>query len=71
VAVMIGDVAGHGIASALIAAQIRIEIAMGLEEGVAPARLLAAINGRFHERYGRLRSVTVWLGVFDPTTRRF
>ncbi len=68
VAVAVGDVAGHGIASALVAAQARIEIVTGLEEGNSPGALLTSVNRRFAARYGRLRPMTLWLGVFTPAT---
>ncbi len=68
--VAVGDVAGHGIPSALVAAAAKVELAMNTEYERDPAVILASINAAFMKQVGRKRPMTFWLGLFDPATRQ-
>jgi hypothetical protein len=68
--IVIGDVAGHGISSALVAASAKILLALGAERFADPAQILGFMNEGFCDQAGRLRPMTCWLGIFDPVSRR-
>jgi len=66
----VGDVAGHGIPSALVAASAKVELAMNTEIETDPARVLAAMNDGLLKQAGRKRPMSFWLGILDPATRQ-
>jgi len=66
----VGDVAGHGIASALVMASAKVGLAMQAAGAGRPGAMLSAMNASFHALLGRGRPMTFWLGIFDPRTRR-
>ncbi|RCK79424.1 MAG: Serine phosphatase RsbU, regulator of sigma subunit [Candidatus Ozemobacter sibiricus] len=65
----IGDVAGHGIPSALVGAAAKALLALTAPLG-DPAAILAAMNRGFLDQAGRAKPMSFWVGLFDPTTRR-
>ena len=65
VVVAIGDVAGHGIASALVGASAKILLAL-MAPGAEPAAILAAMNRGFFDQAGRSKPMSMWVGIFDP-----
>ncbi|MBF0548432.1 MAG: SpoIIE family protein phosphatase [Candidatus Riflebacteria bacterium] len=64
----VGDVAGHGIPSALVAASAKVELAMNSEMESNPAKVLAAMNIGLLKLIGRKRPMSFWLGILDPKT---
>ncbi len=70
VVVAVGDVAGHGIPSALVAASAKVELAMNAEAGAEPAAILTAINAGLLKQAGRKRPMTFWVGIFEPAAGR-
>ncbi|NLI78012.1 MAG: SpoIIE family protein phosphatase [Candidatus Riflebacteria bacterium] len=65
----VGDVAGHGIPSALVEAAAKISLAMHAERGLNPARILEAMNRNLLDQSEKSLSMTMWVGIFDPATR--
>ncbi len=65
----VGDVAGHGIPSALVEAAAKISLAMHAERGLGPARILEAMNRNLLDQSEKSLSMTMWVGIFDPATR--
>lgn len=64
----VGDVAGHGIPAALVTAAAKVELGMQLRRQCGPAEALRKMNETFGEQAGRLRPMSLWLGIFDPST---
>jgi len=67
--IAVGDVAGHGIPSALVAASAKMELALNAEMEDDPAQVLVAMNAGLLTQAGRKRPMSFWLGIFDPNTR--
>lgn len=65
----VGDVAGHGIPSALVAASAKMELALNAETEENPAIILAKMNAGLSRQAGRKRPMSFWLGIFDPVER--
>ncbi|NLI78545.1 MAG: SpoIIE family protein phosphatase [Candidatus Riflebacteria bacterium] len=65
----IGDVAGHGIASALVGASAKSLLGLLARETDDPVAILTAMNATFLGQTGRMRPMTFWIGVFDPVSR--
>ncbi|MFZ2956996.1 MAG: SpoIIE family protein phosphatase [Candidatus Ozemobacteraceae bacterium] len=65
----LGDVAGHGIPSALLAASAKVSLALHAELESSPEAILLSMNERYQEQSGRVRPMTFWVGIFDPLTR--
>lgn len=63
--VAVGDVAGHGIPSALVAAAVKVELALQARRETSPATILEGISRGLHEQMGRERTMSLWLGIFD------
>ncbi|RCK80633.1 MAG: Serine phosphatase RsbU, regulator of sigma subunit [Candidatus Ozemobacter sibiricus] len=65
----IGDVAGHGVPAALVAATAKAELAMHARPGCRPAEVLQVMHRGFLRNAGRFRPMTFWLGCLDPQNR--
>ncbi|HOT29468.1 MAG TPA: SpoIIE family protein phosphatase [Candidatus Ozemobacteraceae bacterium] len=66
--IAVGDVVGHGIPAALVTAAAKVELGMQLRRQCGPAETLLKMNETFGEQAGRLRPMSLWLGIFDPST---
>ncbi|MGY1688257.1 SpoIIE family protein phosphatase [Geodermatophilus sp. SYSU D00804] len=67
VALVVGDVVGHGVAASAAMGQLRAVLSDALVTGAGPARALARADA-FAARSPRLRATTVGLVVLDPDT---
>ncbi|MGY1783327.1 SpoIIE family protein phosphatase [Geodermatophilus sp. SYSU D01036] len=67
VALVVGDVVGHGVAASAAMGQLRAVLSDALVTGAGPARALARADA-FAARSPRLRATTVALVVLDPAT---
>lgn len=67
--VALGDVAGHGIPSGLVAASAKVALALYAQTEPTPHAILFGMNRSIQEQTGRARPMTFWLGLFDPVTR--
>ncbi|MGY1734079.1 SpoIIE family protein phosphatase [Geodermatophilus sp. SYSU D01045] len=67
VALVVGDVVGHGVAASAAMGQLRAVLADALVTGAGPAQALARADA-FAARSPRLRATTVALVVLDPAT---
>lgn len=67
--VALGDVAGHGIPSGLVAASAKVALALYAESEPTPHAILLGMNRSIQEQTGRARPMTFWLGLFDPKER--
>jgi len=70
--VIIGDVTGHGISSAIItgAAKAACDLACQVTQGqLSPADLLRMMNATIHETARRQIMMTCAAAIFDPVTR--
>ncbi|MGY1742811.1 MULTISPECIES: SpoIIE family protein phosphatase [unclassified Blastococcus] len=67
VALVVGDVVGHGVAASAAMGQLRAVLADALVTGAGPAVALARADA-FAARARRLRATTVALVVLDPAT---
>jgi len=68
--VTLGDVAGHGVAAAIVMAGIGPEVRLLLGDGLAPAEVLARINKRHHDAGIEGRFVTMVVAELDPRAHR-
>ncbi len=66
--VAVGDVAGHGVPSALVAAAAKVELAMAAEVDADPGRILEAMHTGLARQAGRKRPMSFWVGILDPRT---
>jgi len=67
-AIVVGDVAGHGVGPALITSSARSRIRSLKDYHVNAAELLAAVNQGLCEDTGDSRFITLFLAVCDPST---
>ncbi len=67
IALVVGDVVGHGVAASAAMGQLRAVLADALVTGADPAVALARADA-FAARHRRLRATTVALVVLDPAT---
>ncbi|MGY1833066.1 SpoIIE family protein phosphatase [Geodermatophilus sp. SYSU D01180] len=67
VALVVGDVVGHGVAASAAMGQLRAVLSDALVTGAGPAQALARADA-FAARSPRLRATTVALVVLDPAT---
>ncbi len=65
----IGDVVGHGVPAALVAATAKAELAMHVRPGSSPSEVLQVMHRGFLRNAGRFRPMTFWLGRLVPGTR--
>jgi len=68
--IAIGDVAGHGIPSALVEASAKIFLAIHASAGLGPSAILGAMNDNFIEQIEKALAMTFWVGIFDPVNRK-
>lgn len=66
--IVIGDVAGKGVAAAMLMAKLSTEMKVRLASGLGPVETFAQVNKSFSERTPHWRFVTAVLLVLDPTT---
>jgi sigma-B regulation protein RsbU (phosphoserine phosphatase) len=71
VVVAIGDAAGHGVGSALVAAQVRATLRECLLRGDSLADGLRRVSDRVHSDTSPEVYMTLLLGLLDPATRFF
>lgn len=67
VAVCLGDVSGHGVASALLMAMTQSQLNAQIRATGDPAAAAAAANRYVAERSGGGRFVSLWIGVFEAS----
>ncbi len=65
----VGDVAGHGIPSALTEAAAKVLLALHAARTTSPRLILEAMNRDLLAQSEKPLSMTMWLGLFDPRTR--
>ncbi|RCK79612.1 MAG: Serine phosphatase RsbU, regulator of sigma subunit [Candidatus Ozemobacter sibiricus] len=65
----VGDVAGHGIPSALTEAAAKVLLALHAARTPSPRSILEAMNRDLLAQSEKPLSMTMWLGLFDPRTR--
>lgn len=66
VALCFGDVAGHGVGSAMLMAATQSHLNAQIRATGDPAAALASVNRYLTDRLSPGRFVTIWLGVFGP-----
>lgn len=66
----LGDVAGHGVAAAIVMAGVGPEVRRLLGDGLAPADVLARVNKRHHDAGIEGRFVTMVVAGLNPTAHR-
>src|SRR5262249_4009123 len=66
VAVCLGDVAGHGVGSALLMAMTQSHLHAELRRSEDPAEALSGVNRYLCERVGGGWFVSLWVGIFGP-----
>ncbi len=71
VAVVVCDVAGHGLASALIMSATRAAVRTETQRLPEPAQVLSRVNQLLADSIPKGLFVTIFLGVVDPTTGVF
>lgn len=71
VAIAIGDAAGHGVGSALVAAEVRATARECLARGDGLSETLARVSDRLHSDTAAGMYMTLLLGMLDPETRCF
>lgn len=67
VAVVIFDVSGHGVPSALIGAMAKMLFAHHIEKGSTPAEIFTAVNSRLCGYVHTGHYLTAFLGIIDPS----
>jgi sigma-B regulation protein RsbU (phosphoserine phosphatase) len=65
-AVLLGDASGHGLAAALVIAQVRAMLRALCESQSDPSRLLACVNARLAHDLVEGRFVTAFLACVSP-----
>jgi serine phosphatase RsbU (regulator of sigma subunit) len=68
VIVALGDVAGKGSPAALLMALLLAMMRTLLDEGLAPAALMTRLNLQIARHAPRSRFITLFFGIFDPST---
>lgn len=68
VAVFLGDVAGKGIAAAILMATAQTHLNASLRVLKDPAAAVAEVNRYVCSHASKGRFISLWLGVFDPAT---
>ncbi|HOY69042.1 MAG TPA: SpoIIE family protein phosphatase [Candidatus Ozemobacteraceae bacterium] len=64
----VGDVAGHGIPAALVTAAAKVELGMQIRGLCGPGETLGRMNTAFAEQAGRVRPMSLWLGLYSPSS---
>jgi PAS domain S-box-containing protein len=70
VALVIGDVAGHGLEAASVMAQVRMAVRAYALEGIAPTSVVARAHALLRQLYGGRQMITMLLLVIDRDTLR-
>lgn len=70
-AVIVGDAAGHGLGSALVAAQVRATLRECLARGDGLTQALSRVSDRIHADTGPAVYMTMLFGLLDPATHHF
>lgn len=68
IALLIFDVSGHGVPSALIAAMAKMLFTYYLEKGGSPAQIFSEINMRLCKYIQTGHYITAFLGIIDPSS---
>jgi serine phosphatase RsbU (regulator of sigma subunit) len=71
VAVVMGDVTGHGLAPALMMASTRAMLHALLDACSEPLPVIRSLNGFLHRDLPSHAFVSLFLGLLDPATREF
>lgn len=69
-ALVVGDVSGKGASAALLMAVSLTLVRNALLDGLDPAAALKKVNDQIAARNPSCMFVTIWAGVFDPSTGR-
>lgn len=69
--IVVGDVTGHGMASAIVMAETRACLQTLADVEVAPAAMLPAMNRLIHASTSDSMFVTLLLFIYDPTSGEF
>jgi sigma-B regulation protein RsbU (phosphoserine phosphatase) len=67
----LADVAGHGIAASMLMATIQTALRGLIPQSDSPAAVLREVNRIFNHNIHFTTFVTLFLGAFDPSTRKF
>ncbi|MEP7043388.1 MAG: SpoIIE family protein phosphatase [Dokdonella sp.] len=70
VAALLGDVSGAGLGAGLVMASVQSFLRAELAHHSDPARALERLNRHLHAQASSGRFVTLWLGIFEPASRR-
>ncbi len=70
VGLVMADVSGHGVGSALLMAEARAYLRLLARDVGDPGLLLSAANRALEEDLGRERYITMFLGRLEPASRR-
>lgn len=70
VAVLLGDVAGKGIGAAILMATAQTHLNASLRVLDDPAEAVADVNRYLCSHVAQNKFISLWLGVFEPATRR-
>lgn len=65
-AIVVADVAGHGLAAGLRMAMVKSALALLIEDEIAPERIFARLHRLLKSRPGERSFVTATLALFDP-----
>ena len=71
VAILMGDVSGHGVPAALLTSVVKVLFRTGIEQCVRPATLLRWLNRQVRAYLTTGEFLTVFLGVWNLQTRLF
>ncbi|MEJ2752589.1 MAG: SpoIIE family protein phosphatase [Chloroflexota bacterium] len=67
---LVGDVAGHGMASSLIMASLQASLRILVPDYEEPGDVLRRLNQLFYHNINMTNFVSLFLGHFDPQTKR-
>jgi serine phosphatase RsbU (regulator of sigma subunit) len=70
-AILLLDVAGHGIPAALISAMAKLSFARHIRKGIEPREIFQRVNSELTNYMPPERFVTSFLGIFDATSKEF
>lgn len=69
-ALLVADVSGHGISAAMVMSMFKVLLRRSLRHTASPAMALSEVNRELLDQVRGLHFVTVFLGIFDPSSRR-
>lgn len=70
-AILVGDVSGHGVPAALLTSVVKVLFRTGVEQCECPATLLRWLNRQVRAYFATGEFLTVFLGVWNSQTRVF